>query len=341
MYATRRSMMIGGISALAADFTEVSASERQRPPVPLGVNLCGAEFKAIAGAWHWPNMNNVNYYLGKRMKIFRIPFLWERLQPDPDGELSPSAMSGLDALVGRIRQAGATAVLDCHNFGRRDGHVIGEPGGAPTRSFAAFWGRLAKRYADDPSIWYGLMNEPHRQDPEINLSNQNAACYAVRQSGARGLVLFSGIAWTGAHSWVKSGNSVVMARAVDPGDNCAFDVHQYLDKGFGGSSDIPVSGAGAKTLVDVHDWARRLNKKLFVGEFASGRSVGAIMELDDLVRFIVRRGEVFVGATYFAGGGVWGGHNTTTSDPSGSGSPLDQPQTQLLTMWNAAAAFGT
>jgi len=293
----------------------------------LGMNFAGAEFKAIGGRWGWPKLDNLQYYLGKGFRIFRIPFLWERLQPQLHGELDAHAMSGLETILGILEQNGAIALLDAHNYGRRDGQIIGDPGSpVDIAAFADFWGRMAARYRSRRLIWYNLMNEPHNQDAQTNLAAQNAACKAIRAAGATSKVLFSGVAWTGAHSWVKSGNGQVMLGAQDPANNYAFDMHQYLDRGFGGSSPIAIPGIGGQILTSAYQWAAANHRKIFLGEFGTGPMPASMIELKALIDFMAAHQDVFIGGTLFAGGGTWGG-NPNMPDPVNG---VDKPQPLLL-----------
>jgi len=69
---------------------------------------------------------------------------------------------------------------------------------------------------DCPNVIFGLMNEPHEQSASEWLVGANAAIEAIRNAGARQLILVPGSYWTGAHSWTKTDNGKVMAGVVDP-----------------------------------------------------------------------------------------------------------------------------
>jgi Endoglucanase len=275
----------------------------------------------IGGRWKWPALQNMEYYLALGVKVFRIPFKWNRLQPQIGRPLDAAALVGLDELLDRALEAGAVVILDMHDYGRRDKIIIGETGSdVSVSNYASFWGELAQRYGDSRLVWYGLMNEPHDQDPILNITTQNAACKEIRDRGGKGTVLFSGIAWTGAHSWTKTSNGRVMLGAIDPADNFGFDMHQYLDKGFGGSNPNAIVGVGRRILSDATQWAIGNKKRIFIGEVSTGPSEESIRELRDLLDFIYYYSEVFLGCTYWAAGGVWGNNNKQTVDP-----PRDHP----------------
>src|SRR5262249_11670346 len=136
---------------------------------------------------------------------------------------------------------GMNVIINPHNFARyypditsfnsmQSGSVgvIGATA-VPNAAFADFWGRLANIYKTNRLVIFGLMNEPNAISGSQWVSAANAAIVAIRATGATNLILVPGISWTGAHSWVSSGNSVDMLNIVDSGSNYAFEVHQYLD----------------------------------------------------------------------------------------------------------------
>jgi aryl-phospho-beta-D-glucosidase BglC (GH1 family) len=64
-------------------------------------------------------------------------------------------------------------------------------------------------------VIFGLMNEPNALPASQWVSAANAAIEGIRGTGATNLILVPGVSWTGAHSWVSSGNSVAMLNIVD------------------------------------------------------------------------------------------------------------------------------
>jgi endoglucanase len=318
---------LGCGAGLSGSHSALAAVRPRAGKLRLGVNLAGAEFRLVGGRWKWPHTANLQYYLGKGFNIFRIPFKWDRLQPTLGGSLDETAMQGLDELVRLATSAGAIAVLDSHDYGRRGGVVIGTLGSdISIAAFADFWGRIARRYRGNGLVWYNLMNEPNNQDGATNVVAQNQACAAIRRAGATSKVLFSGTAWSGAKSWVATGNAKVMLMARDPANNFAFDVHQYLGKGHLSKSLDQLPGIGGRVLAAVTDWARVNDRKLFLGEFAIDRDPHSMAEVRGMVDFMAARTDVFVGATYFAGGGTWG-RNPNSLDPLDG---ADKPQMDML-----------
>ena len=75
---------------------------------------------------------------------------------------------------------------------------------------------------------------------------------AIRAIGARNRILVPGTDYSGAHSWVTSGNAAQMATFLDPANNFAFDVHQYLDADSSGKEGTCVVGARSKPARTLH-----------------------------------------------------------------------------------------
>src|SRR5438105_1327573 len=70
-----------------------------------GVNISGAEWApsvvpGVCGTnYIYPTTSEFTYFSSKGMSIIRVPFLWERMQPQASGALDPTELSRLDAAV--------------------------------------------------------------------------------------------------------------------------------------------------------------------------------------------------------------------------------------------------
>jgi Cellulase (EC 3.2.1.4). Glycosyl Hydrolase family 5. len=225
-----------GIAAAAATIALLAASPGQATEGCFrGINLSGAEFGEPPGTagkdYVYPSNETIDYFASKGFTSVRLPFLWERLQPQLGAELDPAELARLVAAVGRLRERGLRIVLDPHNYARYRGDPIGSAA-VPAATFADFWGRLARVFANQPDVSFGLMNEPHDISAGQWLEGANAAIAGIREAGAGNLVLVPGTAWTGAHSWQTSSaagaNGDVMLGVIDPSDHYAYEVHQYF-----------------------------------------------------------------------------------------------------------------
>ncbi len=153
------------------------------------------------------------------------------------------------------------------------------------------------------------MNEPTGISAAAWKDIAQSVTNAIRETGARNLLLVPGTEYSGAHSWVSSGNAEQMATFVDPADNFAFEVHQYLDADSSGKQGSCTPDSGAGRLKPFIDWAKSApGRKGFLGEFAAGDPgiVGQEQcraELKALLDAAESSG-VFIGWAAW-GGGLW------------------------------------
>ena len=138
------------------------------------------------------------------------------------------------------------AILDPHNYMRYNnpsqqpmtGSVIGNSSdktAATTAQFGQFWGELATRFLNNTNVLFGINNEPHDMPTQLILENNQAAIDAIRATGAQQLILAPGNGFTGGHSWTQvtgaagdAPSSDFMNMLVDPLNNTAIDIHEYL-----------------------------------------------------------------------------------------------------------------
>ena len=202
-------------------------------------------------------ISEMDYFAGKGANIIRFPFHWMDLQPALNQPLDPAVLGHVKDVVKAATDRGQVVLLDPHDYARYYGKIIGTPE-VPDTAFADFWGRLGAQFKGNPRVWFGLMNEPHDMANDQWLGAANAAIAAIRKAGATNLILVPGIAWTGAHSWVPSGNAVTMLGIVDPGHHYIFEAHQYLDSDSSGTHPEAVSATiGSERLQQFTLWCRR------------------------------------------------------------------------------------
>jgi len=176
------------------------------------------------------------------------------------------------------------------------------------------------------------MNEPNTMATELWLTDANAAIAAIRSTGATNLIFVPGNAWTGAWSWEQNwygtSNAQVMVGIVDPGNNFAFEVHQYMDSDHSGTSPNCVSATeGSQDLAAFVSWLRAHNYKGFLGEWAGGRTDICYQAIQDITTYMDNNSDVLLGWTWWAGGPWWGDYIYALDPANGQ----DQPQMQYLT----------
>lgn len=292
-------------------FCAVSGVAQARPA--SGVNLASGEFnsKRKPGVYGkdyiYPDAKVAAPFLASGMKIVRVPILWERVQPVMGQPLAPDEMRRLDkALAGM--SGFQTIVLDVHNYGKFNGRRLDQlPAGAA--SFAELWRQLAQRYKAQGKIAFGLMNEPNGIPAPTWRKIADGAVAAIRETGARNLILVPGTSWTGAHSWMKGGansNAAAFAGFRDPGKNFAFELHQYLDSDNMGTKEQCVDGATAAARIrPATEWLRKNRYRGFLGEFGAASNADCLEALNALLRQVEQGSDVWMGWAYWAGGPWW------------------------------------
>jgi endoglucanase len=338
-YATGR-LLIATITLIVAAEASCAAASDQLWHV--GVNFAGAEFngKRIPGKinkdYQYPKKRDIDYFLDRGVNTFRLPFRWERLQLNLAWELEPKELAQLDKTVAYITDSGAHVLLDPHNYARYFGKIIGSEQ-VPVSAFASFWADLATHFKDNERVIFGLMNEPHGIRADDWRGAAEAAIVAIRATGAKNFILVPGTSWSGAHSWTKKRNGVSNASALrdltDPAGNMAFEVHQYLDSDYSGtSSECQSETIGRKTLERFTQWLRENKHRGFLGEFGAANNPVCLAALDQMLQYVTENSDVWIGWTYWAAGAWWGDYRFSVH-PSPEG---DKPQLEVLMKYLAA-----
>lgn len=195
------------------------------------------------------------------------------------------------------------------------GSIIGnvsDPAAATTEQFAAFWGELARRFANNTHVIFGLMNEPHDMPTSLVLQNDQAAVTAIRASGATNLILVPGNGYTGGHAWTQNTGSTgadepssdYLYQITDPANNWAVDIHEYLDSDFSGSH-IECTEPFNTTLAPLTAWLKQHGIKALVSEFGGSNTTGCADMLKDALAYMSGN-EEYIGWAAWAAGPFWG-----------------------------------
>jgi hypothetical protein len=212
-----------------------------------GVNSSGAEFGtgngfsnsnpgALQTAYHYDSLASFQYLASQGVKIVRMPFRWERLQPALNGPLNASAVADLKAAVGRAHQAGLQVILDLHNYGAYSTSAGAQELGTkalPSADLTNFWSRFATTFGGVAGVnSFDLMNEPHDlASAAVWQQASEQALLAVRATGNRTLVMVEGYDWAGTYNW----SSVQPTPWItDPANNFRYEAHQYFDEDWSG-----------------------------------------------------------------------------------------------------------
>lgn len=323
-------------------FASAAATSAPLPVKLKGVNISGGEYNGgktngrLNYEYTYPSNAEINYYASKGMTVIRMPFSGARLQPINNAALSVSEIANLQKVITYSASKGVSVILDPHDYGRKYDSVsgtmklIGVPGGLPSANFADFWKRLAIAFKSQPNVIFALMNEPNQQTPVQWKAVASDAVAAIRATGATQKILIPGTSWTGAHSWVSSGNAAAWKGFTEPGNNFAFEVHQYLDSNNSGTSDVCVLGKGKDVLNSATLWARTNHYKLFLAEAGWSKNATCLSEGAAMMNYTSANADVWAGWTYWSGGSWWSQAYMYLLTPANLASPVDKPQMGAL-----------
>jgi hypothetical protein len=235
-----------------------------------GINDSGGEFGTGSGfsnanpgsynfQYHYDSQGTFTYLAGRGIKLVRIPFRWERLQPTLNAPLNAAELQRLKDVVTRARTAGLEVVLDMHNYARyvldvngtATSKIIGSPE-VPISAFQDVWTRISTEFKSDSGVYYGLLNEPHDLSITVNGLTGNKlwekisqdALNAIRANGDTKLIMVSGSAWSGAQRWNTTHPT---AWITDSANNFRYEAHHYWDPDSSGNYD-PATESYAQTV---------------------------------------------------------------------------------------------
>lgn len=295
-----------------------------------GINLSGAEFNGRGGVvnfqYTYPSRKLIDYFASKKLNTVRLPILWERLQPVLNQPLDPDELGRLRTSIAQMRKAGLDVIIDPHNFATYDNIQIGTRI-VSSADFADFWRRVAVEFGNREGIHFGLMNEPFHMPATQWQPSASAAIAAIRETGAKNLILVPGVEWTSAREWMHA-SAAEMIKVTDPADNFAFEFHQYLDSDFSGTHDTcPRAADALEAINNVTDWLRANKRRGFLGEFGGSGKPECLKGIADMVAAMNTAKDVWTGWTYWVAGDWWPETEINNITPTKSG---DRPQLAAL-----------
>lgn len=330
-------------SALATllSYTNAEAGCLDQPRL-RGVNLAGAEFGSdklpgkVFTDYTYPSEAEIIYIAKQGANIIRLPFLWERVQPEPNGELNKVELSYLQLTVDRAKAHGLCVLLDVHNYAEYYDKKLTAPltsDIALEQAFINFWIALATEFSDADSVILGLMNEPaHISIPEWAAIAKRTVL-ALREAKVENIIFVAGGGWSGLHDWfagAELSNANHFQNLKDPLKRTVIEVHQYTNENYSGmhesttSTDCRPADEFTSKFERVHQWAIANQQQLFLGEFGVPQSSNC---LETLTHFVdLMEAEAWRGWTYWASGSWWGNYALALNGPS----KPDVPQWPIL-----------
>ena len=137
----------------------------------------------------------------------------ERLTPNTlTGSFDKAYLGNLTQQVNYITSKGAYAMIQPHNYGRFYGNIITD-----TAGFKTWWKNVAAQYKDNALVVFDVNNEFHDMDQTLVFNLNQAGIDGIRAAGAtKQYITPEGNSWTGAWTWVSSGNAASLVSLKDP-----------------------------------------------------------------------------------------------------------------------------
>lgn len=296
--------------------------------------------------------SEVDYLIDQGMNGFRLLFAWEAVQDKPWRVPGSNTIANyksywnqFSTLLNHITVVrNKVCVVDIHG-GRdstfaayRDIKCGGKlpTGESVTDMFENLWWNLATMYKNNPNVQIGVTNEPIGITAAEWFKIGQRIVTKVRSVGFTGWIWMPGIAFTGAGSWVSSGNAAAW-NIVDPLNRTGVQVHMYFDKnssGGNGMLDIVDVNIGVTRLKATVDWCRSKGLKCILGEVGlSATNPIAQQTIDNLAAYTRANDDILDAWYWWSAGpavssGWWAQYQFLVAD-----TPLGRAQLNLLKNW--------
>jgi len=301
------------------------------------MNLAGAEFGTERAGFSsrspgehgrdylWPGEGVLAYFYGRGVRHVRVPFRWERIQPNLGAGLDAQELGRLWSFVESARRYGVGVMLDLHNFGRYSKHERGgvrerivdadrgDPGAVTREHLADLWSRISSELMGHPAVvGYGLMNEPHDMGNSSWRRTSQHVLDSLRARQDPTTVYVCGDGWSKAHEWVDSNGADAWLQ--DPAGQVIYEAHCYFDQDASGRYRAPFGGevegwrdpieVGVQRLDVFAGWCERNRVQGFIGEYGVPRGDARWLPL--LRSFLDEADRRGIATAYWAAGEWWG-----------------------------------
>ncbi|MBB3102147.1 endoglucanase [Azomonas macrocytogenes] len=304
------------------------------PPVVTPINLVGINLSAAGfSGTTVPGVYNTDYtypaesyykkYADMGLKLVRLFFLWERIQPTLNTELQSAELARLMQSLDYAQKYGVKVILDVHNYYRYYDKQIASSN-VPISAFANLWQRIAQKVVNHPAVYgYGLMNEPHDTNgywPQAAL----AAAKAVRTVDTNRWIFVAGDRWSSAYHWPDFNSQLIADPWMrDPNNKLVYEAHMYIDKDFSGNyfdrSETFDPMLGVNRVKPFVEWLKQNKLRGFLGEHGvPDYSTSAMVSMDNLLKYL---GENCIPMTYWAAGPWWVNYSLSLDVESGAARP--------------------
>lgn len=282
-----------GARAITAPSFPGSLARRKRLPEVrvnsgLNINLFGGygaapatydnEYRDITDA-------DVAYLKARGVKVVRVPFRWEPLQPTLNGALEGGYLSSLQRTVNKLGTAGIQSMLDLHNMARRN-FVASDINAAPqyylgsaqlpVAALADVWAKLSAAFKSSSYVYgYDLMNEPETISDATWVTAAQGAITAIRANGDQTKIVVEGRS-IGSNDFGTT--NPTLHTLNDGASNLEFSHHTYpvgdgTASTFNGADAVGANVPASRLVDNITPFAAWLTTHSFkgnCGEYAVG-----------------------------------------------------------------------
>ncbi|KAG9258798.1 glycoside hydrolase superfamily [Emericellopsis atlantica] len=253
------------------------------------------------------------------MNTFRLPVPWQYLVNNQLGaKMDETNFDNYNKLMKACLDTGSYCMIDIHNFARWNDGIVGQ-GGPDDEEFVDIWVQLAKKYADNDKVMFGIVNEPHDLDIVRWAQTCQKVVTGIRKAGAESqIILLPGTNFASAETFVSSGSAELLAKISNPDgskDGLVLDLHKYLDINNSGTHVECTTNnvAGFKT---IGDWLRKNKRQAIISETGASLDPTCIEKFCTQNEYIAKNTDVFVGFVGW-GAGSFGTDYVMNLTPSG------------------------
>ena len=353
MSPLRRVSLVIVLSIMSLSAFELFAAEPLAPlprtkKLPLGVSLAGAEFGCessdfsnenpgrVGKEYTFPESETIKYFASAGANVLRIPFRWERIQPQLGKPLDRQHLKELKQLATYARRHRTTLIWDLHNYGRYSlaGHgacIIDQEVNGRVRvtreDLADLWSRIASEFRSDRSVvGYALMNEPHDMAGSNWKQISQVAVDAIRKKDRKTNIFVCGDDWGSAERFEKSNGP--KAWITDPANRTIYEAHCYFDQDASGKygesydseefADADIVDRGVERIRPFIAWCKKNRVRGFIGEYGTPRDIGWRQVT---MKFLQECKTSNVGVCYWAAGEWWGDYPLSIQPKKSSTAP--------------------
>ncbi|KAI0048338.1 glycoside hydrolase family 5 protein [Auriscalpium vulgare] len=299
-------------SSTSTSSSATSSSTAHTIPFLGGVNTAGYDFSvATDGSFNGtgvdPPVSQYSHFAQEGVNLFRIPFAWQLMSPTLGGTISSTFFARYDATVQAAlsSSSGTYVIIDLHNYARWNGAIISQ-GGPTDAQFASLWSQLAAKYASQPRIIFGIMNEPH-DIPSLSTWAQSvqAAVTAIRAAGATTqYLLLPGSSYSSAATLPTEAGPYLL-NVTDPVGGTSkliFDVHKYLDSDNSGTHSECVTN-NVDVLTTLVTWLKSNgNRQALLSETGGGNVASCETDLAQELAYLKSNSDNLVGFSIWSAG---------------------------------------